>query len=102
MTLRRPTRTLLLSLLSVPLFVGACDKEDDDKDKTTTQGGSSGDTNDSDASASATTSTMTEEECMSSHECINDVCECTTPGLEDMSCTDDEACEEECEICVEV
>lgn len=46
-----------------------------------------------------TSTTSSEQMCQSSHECINDVCTCTTPGMEDEECTDDEECEMECQVC---
>ena len=50
------------------------------------------------ADGAATSSSM--ETCDSMHQCINDVCECTTPGKEEQACTDDVACEAECEVCM--
>ena len=44
--------------------------------------------------------TGSEEVCMSSRECINDVCTCTTTGKEDQACIDDMKCEDECEVCM--
>lgn len=38
--------------------------------------------------------------CDSSHECINDVCTCSTEGKDGTSCTDEDLCETECEVCV--
>jgi hypothetical protein len=51
------------------------------------------------ASQSASQSTGGEPTCESSHTCVNDVCECTTPGKEGDTCTDDDLCTEECEVC---
>lgn len=44
----------------------------------------------------------TETTCDSSHECINDVCECTTEGKDGEACTDNDTCPEECEVCTEM
>lgn len=87
-------RKLLPILLActLPLW-SACDDDDDD------DGGSSASAS---ASASAgdgaTSSSMMT--CNSSHDCINDVCECTTAGKDGDSCTDDTACVDECEVCM--
>ena len=77
-------------MLSLALFMplAACDDEDDGGD-------SAGDS----ANSSNGMTSSSEEVCQSSHQCINDVCTCQTPGLVDMPCTDEDACEEECEIC---
>ena len=83
----------------------ACDDDDDgdsgnDSSNATTaadDGGSAGDAAGDDG-AEVTSSSM--QTCDSSHQCINDVCECTTEGLEGTSCTDDDACVDECEVCV--
>ena len=48
-----------------------------------------------------TTESSSSETCTSSHECINGMCECTTDGKDGEACTDDTACEDECEVCVE-
>ncbi len=37
--------------------------------------------------------------CESSHECINDVCECKTEGNAGNSCDDNDSCVEACEVC---
>lgn len=37
--------------------------------------------------------------CRSNHQCINDACECTTPGKDGDSCTDNDSCPSECEVC---
>lgn len=86
-------------MLSLTLFMplAACDEEDDGGDDSA--GDSANGTEGSGNSGNSQTSSS-EEVCQSSHECINDVCTCQTPSLEDMPCTDDEACEEECEICM--
>ncbi|MFP4599981.1 MAG: hypothetical protein ACLFVJ_17115 [Persicimonas sp.] len=55
-------------------------------------GGDDGDNN---------TSSSSSETCSSSHECVNGACECTTSGKEGDACTDDDACEDECEVCAE-
>jgi hypothetical protein len=39
------------------------------------------------------------QQCESSHQCTNGVCECTTEGKEGDACTDDDACVDECEVC---
>ncbi len=84
-------KSWMLSLaLLVP--VAACDDDDGGDD-------SAGDSaNDSGNEGGMTSSS--EEVCQSSHSCINDVCQCDTPTLEGMECTDDDECEDECEICM--
>lgn len=84
-------KSLMLSLaLLVP--VAGCDDEDGGDD-------SAGDSaNDSGNEGGMTSSS--EETCQSLHECINDVCVCQTPTLEDMPCTDNDECVDECEICM--
>lgn len=91
-------KDLLRLTLSAALFLPlACDEEDDDK-----KDDSAGDTdmtgNSGNSGNGMTSSSM--ETCQTVHECINDACTCQTPGLEDMECTDDDACVEECEICM--
>ncbi len=44
-------------------------------------------------------SMMTQETCRSSHDCINGICECKTPGKDGNSCSDNDACKKECEVC---
>ncbi len=39
------------------------------------------------------------EECNSSHICVNNDCQCQTEGKEGQSCSNDEACVEECRVC---
>jgi len=68
---------------------GHDDHDDSHDDSHNDEGSGGGD--------SATTSS--EQTCVSMHLCENDVCVCTTPGKEDESCTDDEACSDECEVC---
>lgn len=46
-------------------------------------------------SSSATTDGTS---CVSTHECVNGVCECTTSGLDGTSCNED-SCEDTCEVC---
>lgn len=92
-------------MLSFALFMplAACDDDDGGDDSAgdsanaTDSGDDSGNDSGDDSSNSQTSSS--EETCVSSHQCINGACTCQTPGLEDQPCTDDEACEEECEIC---
>jgi hypothetical protein len=89
-------------MLSFALFMplAACDEEDDGGDDSAgdTADGTEGSGNNSGNSGNGMTSSSSET-CMSSHDCINGSCVCQTPGLEDMPCTDDDACAEECEIC---
>lgn len=88
-------------MLSLALFMplAACDEDDDGGDDSAgdSANGTEGSGNSGNSGNGMTSSS--EEVCMSSHQCINDACTCQTPGLEDMPCTDDDACEEECEIC---
>jgi hypothetical protein len=92
-------------LLPLALLVGfapvACGGDDDDDDMDT------GNDSANDSAASDSTpadgggmSSSTMETCDSSHQCINDVCECTTPSKEGDACTDDESCVDECEVCM--
>lgn len=85
---------LALTLGFVPL---ACDDEDDGDTggETGNDGGDAPD--DGGDGAEETGSSM--QTCESMHSCINDVCTCETPGLEDQSCTDNDACVDECEVC---
>lgn len=39
------------------------------------------------------------ETCESSHSCLNGACTCNTDGKSGDSCTDDDKCESECEVC---
>lgn len=99
----RPLRllpALLVALVVAP--IGACGGDDSGDDSgNDTNNSSADDSGGSDAMTTAQTqTTSTEETCDSSHQCIGASCMCTTPGLENMSCTDDTACEEECEICM--
>lgn len=91
-----PMKTTFKSwMLSLALLVpvAACDDDDGGDD-------SAGDSaNDSGNEGGGMTSSS-EETCQSSHQCINDVCECQTPTLEGMECTDDDECVDECEICM--
>jgi hypothetical protein len=87
----------LLAAFLMPLACGGDDKGDDggnDSNNSSATEGSGAMT----TAQTQTTSTM--EECNTSHQCIGGACTCTTPGLENMACTDDTACEEECEICM--
>lgn len=91
---------LIAALLVFPLACGDEDDDDGDEsgntspDSTATSGNESGNT------APQTTTTSTMETCMSDHVCVNGACTCQTPGLENQPCTDDTACEDECEICM--
>lgn len=80
-------------MISLVLFMplAACDDEDDSGDDSA--GDSANDSGNGMTSSS-------EETCVTQHQCINDTCTCQTPGLEDQPCTDEEACVEECEICM--
>jgi hypothetical protein len=90
---------LLLATLLTTTF--ACGGDDDDDNDTGADTGSASDPSTTSPSTSNTSSTTsTEEVCDSSHMCVGASCVCTTPGLENMACTDDTACEEECEICM--
>jgi hypothetical protein len=96
---------LALAFALLPL---ACDEEDDDMDSggdtANDDGGndeSAGPADDgADGADDAPATSMSMETCDSSHACVNDVCECTTPGKEEQPCTDDVACEDECEVCM--
>jgi|GEM_PF-2089554 len=88
---------MLALTLVAPL--GACDEEDDGGDDSAGDSANGSEGGEAGEEGGGMTSSS-EETCQSSHACINDVCTCQTPGLEDMECTDDEACEEECEICM--
>ena len=99
---------LPLSLLFAFAFV-ACDDDGNDDDSgdagTGADDGDDGHTDeahmdDGDDGADDVMETGSMETCMSSHECINDACTCTTPGKEDQACTDDTKCEDECEVCM--
>lgn len=50
------------------------------------------------ATACSSSSSSSNSSCESFHECVNGVCECTTPGLEGTSCSED-SCESQCEVC---
>ncbi|MCA9704298.1 MAG: hypothetical protein KDK70_00415 [Myxococcales bacterium] len=96
----RTIASLALALALAPL---ACAGDDGDDDTSNDSHNDSHDSGNESGGTSANTSVNTSssmETCMSSHECINDVCTCTTPGMEDMACTDDTACEDECEVCM--
>lgn len=92
--------TLLVALVVAP--IGACGGDDGGDDSGNDSNNSSADdSGGSDAMTTAQTQTSsTMETCDSSHQCVGGSCMCTTPGLENMSCTDDTLCEEECEICM--
>lgn len=94
------TRPLLLlsALLALPLACGGDDDDDDDGSGSSNSNTGGSNTNPSTTAPSDTSSSM--ETCDSAHACVNDVCECTTPGLEGMACTNDAACVAECEICM--
>jgi hypothetical protein len=89
-------------LLAALLFAIACGEDDDDDDGGNTSPSSAGDSSGANTTAPSTTTstTSTEETCMSNHVCVNGACTCQTPGLEDQPCTDDMACEDECEVCM--
>ncbi len=90
-------------MLSLTLFMplAACDEEDDGGDDTAgdSANGTEGSGNSGNDSANSQTSSS-EETCVTMHQCLNGVCTCQTPGLEDQPCTDEDACPEECEICM--
>ena len=83
----------------------ACDDDDSDtsdssnNDDGGTAPGDDGADDAMDGGDEANTSSSMEV-CESIHECLNDVCTCQTPGMEDEPCTDDMACEDECEVCM--
>lgn len=95
-------QTLSSWMLSLALFMplAACD----DDDKGDDSGGDSANATDGSGNASNDSSnsqtSSSEETCVTNHQCINGACTCQTPGLEDQPCTDDDACVEECEICM--
>lgn len=89
---------LLLATLLTTTF--ACEKDDDDDNDSGAETGSASDPTTSPSTSNTSSTTSTEEVCDSSHMCVGTVCTCTTPGLENMACTDDTACVEECEICM--
>ncbi len=45
------------------------------------------------------TNNNSNQTCRSNHQCVNDVCECTTEGKSGDSCTDNDSCPSECEVC---
>lgn len=101
----RPLRLLaaLLPTLLVALLVTAvaCGGDDGDDSGNDSNNSSADDSGGSDAMTTAQTQTSsTMETCDSSHQCVGASCMCTTPGLENMTCSDDTLCEEECEICM--
>lgn len=92
-------------MLSLALFMplAACDEDDDGGDDSAGDSangteGNGDDGGNGDEGGNGMTSSSSET-CVSNHTCINGVCTCQTPGLKDMPCSDDDACEEECEIC---
>ena len=90
-------KSWMLSLaLLVP--VAACDDDDGGDDSAGDSANNTGGGEEGGEGGGMTSSS--EETCQTSHVCINDVCTCQTPGLEDAACTDDEACVDECEICM--
>ena len=92
-------KRLLFPLVIVFGFTAiSCDEEDDNMDTGNSTDGADDGMDDGGDDGVMTSSSM--EECNSSHECINDVCECTTPGKEEQACTDDEMCVDECEVCM--
>ncbi len=100
-------KDLLRFTLSAALFLPLACGDDDDSDPDDSAGdtdmsgsGNSGNSGNSDSNSGNAQTSSSMETCQSSHDCINDVCTCQTPGLEDMPCTDDDACAEECEICM--
>lgn len=92
-------KRLFLPLVIALGFAGiSCDEEDDDMDTgNSTDNMDAGDDDDDDDSSMEDSSM---EECNTNHMCINDVCECTTPGKEEQPCTDEEKCVDECEVCM--
>lgn len=86
--------------LSLLMPVAGCDEDDDGGDDSAGDSANNSESGGGEAGGEEGGMTSSsQEECMSSHECINGVCTCQTAGLEDMACTDDDACVEECEIC---
>lgn len=98
MTIKTLSPWILAFSLLAP--VPACDDDDggDDSAGDSANGESGGGEEGGEEGGGMTSSS--EETCMTSHSCLNDVCVCETPGLEDMPCTDDEMCVDECEVCV--
>ena len=86
--------------LTLLLIGPACDDDDGDSGSDTNDSMDSNDSMDATDPMMMSETSSSMEECNSSHECINDVCECTTPGMEGEACTDDEACVDECEVCM--
>ena len=94
------TRPLLLlaTLLTTSFACGGDDDDDGDSGADTGSASDPSTTNPSTSNTSSTSSSM--ETCVSDHSCIGGACTCQTPGLENQPCTDDTACEDECEICM--
>jgi hypothetical protein len=102
------TRALLSMFLLTSIACGGDDSDDSDSGNSTANNTTANNTTDTNnttdnsggqTTANNTTTTGSEQTCNSSHDCVNGSCVCTTPGLENMPCTDDMACEDECEIC---
>ena len=97
------TRIFALSL-ALTTFGIACDDDDDDDNPTSASAGDDGGGDDGGTvgggdGGGGGQNTSSSETCDSRHECINDACQCTTPGLEGTACTDNDACVDECEVC---
>ncbi|MBL4688235.1 MAG: hypothetical protein JKY37_26850 [Nannocystaceae bacterium] len=106
-------RHLYLSMLLAVSFVPGCDDDDDGdtsdsaNDDSATAGGDDaheagheeGDDDGDDGDDADDGADESMESCVSNHECINDVCTCTTPGKEDEACSDTDLCVDECEVC---
>ena len=92
-------KSLMLSF-ALLMPVAGCDDDDGGDDTAGDSANDSGSDSGNDSGNDSGMTSSSEETCQSNHACINDACTCQTPGLEDMPCTDDEACVEECEICM--
>ncbi len=101
MTIKTLSPWMLAFSLLAPL--PACDDDDDGGDDSAgdsandQSGGGDEDGGGEQGGDEATSSSS--ETCMTSHSCLNGVCQCETPGIEGAACTDDEECVDECEIC---
>ena len=91
-------KTWMLSLaLLVP--VAACDDDEGGDDSAGDSANNTGGGEEGGEEGGGMTSSS-EESCQTSHICINDVCTCQTPGLEDEECADEESCVDDCEVCM--
>jgi hypothetical protein len=101
-----------LMLVGLAAAIPACgggDEGDDDDGSGSTSGSPSGSgsgNQSSNAASSGESSSSSGQTCDSSFECINDTCQCTTPGAEGTPCCDPEVCGADpancdavCEVC---